>query len=570
MAKTNLSGSLGAAEESVFELKTGGKLSTVRLIEPVESGTKVAVWRAQRQDGGSVTVHALLPGASKRERETFVKAAQRIAAARAEQPLPGVSPIIEVIPAAAALIAELSPSGTLADLPVLDWEFTRKLGLVRRLALTLATLHKRGLFHGSLRPQNILLDDQFEPVVSEVGSIVLEDSFPGTAETRNEYWAYAAREVRQGQAPNARSDIFSLGRILQFVLSGDDPDEQDENLPKLDKLTEPPPGLVRIVRRATLRDPAQRYESVDQFLDELGRYHDAGAVGIAHPDGNEGKERRRETLPPGSIPDARESKSSVKVDSKKGEPSRPDSAKKSEPSKLAEGEKVRVAPMQFVTSATKRDSDDPVTATVAVVLGVLGIVACGVAAYLAYRTGEVRRVARIVGIIGALLGSVWLPGFSRWYVFRPIWAASCVALVLFGDPWEQVAAAGRRAQFSRGTPTQRAAAVVSLARGGRTNFREIDLTGVDFSGRALPGIDLSGSKLVGVNFERADMSNANFADADVGHADFRGARLQGAKISGSIGWRDAVCNDTTVMPDEWSCPGAKSNPRSDHDVAGSR
>ena len=62
------------------------------------------------------------------------------------------------------------------------------------------------------------------------------------------------------------------------------------------------------------------------------------------------------------------------------------------------------------------------------------------------------------------------------------------------------------------------------------------------------------------------MARVNFSDADIGHADFKGAKLDGAQVSGSVGWREAVCDDKTVMPAGWSCAG--SNPRSDHDVKG--
>jgi hypothetical protein len=574
VAKTRLSGVPSGPEAATFELKIGATLSNVRLTEPIEAGKKLSVWRGQREGGGSVTVHALMPGASKRERDTFFKAADRITQARGEQHLPGVVPIAEIVPSAGAYIAELAASGTLADLPVLDWEFTRKFGFVRRLALIVATMHKRGLFHGCMRPQNILLDEQFEPVVSDVGALVIEDSFPGTAETRHEYWAYTAREVRQGQAPNARSDIFSLGRLLHFVLAGDEPNELDENLPKLDRLADEAPGLVRIVRRATLRDAAQRYESVDQFLDELGRYQDAATVGIAHPDGLEGKERKRDSLLPGTLPEARPSGRGEsmrgaevkKAEPKKAEPAKPDAAKKTEPGKKPEADKVRVVPMQVVHSTASSEAADPISGVVAVVLGSLGLALLAVAGVLAYRSGEVTRAVQSVGIAGAVFGSAWLPGFGRWYLLRPGWVAACVALVVLGEPWELAASAGRKAKFSHGTPAQRAGAVVALARGGRTQFRELDLTGADFAGQSLPGVDFSGTKLTGARFERADVARVNFADADIGHADFKGAKLDGAQVSGSVGWREAVCDDKTVMPAGWSCAG--SNPRSDHDVKG--
>lgn len=560
MAKTRLSGIPQAPEVPAFELKIGARLSDVRLTEPIESGSKLALWRGRHDSGVACTVHALVAGATKRECDTFMKSAGRILAARAAQGFAGVSPIVEVVPAAVACIADFTASGTLADLPVLDWEFARKVAFLERLGLGLATLHERGIFHGCLRPQSIVLDEEFNPVVSDVGAIVLEDSFPGTADARNEYWAYAAREVRQGQAPNARSDVFSLGRLMQFVLTVVEPDEEDENLPKLDSLASEQVGMVRIIRRATLRDPAQRYETITQLLEELSRYQDINAVGIAHPEGLDGKERRRDSRLPGSAPEPRDSKSALAFDGKKPEASTVDSSKK------AVGEKPRTSRLPAAPVSEARGAVDPVTSTLAIVLGGLGFALLGLSLFLAYRAGQVTGAARSVEILGALLASTTLPGLSQWYVFRPVWAAACVALIVASAPTGLAASSGRQAKFSHGTPAQRGAFIVQFLREGRTEFRELDLAKADFTGQSLRGADFTGSKLTRAVFRGADLSKVNFSDADVTRADFGGADLENAEVSGSLGWRETICDEKTKMPVAWVCERAK--PASKHDVPG--
>lgn len=551
-----------------FEAKVGATVAGVRLTEPIESGAKLTCWRARRDVGGEVVVHTLSSDASKRERDTFVRAAQRIVDARKERHIPGVVPLSEVVPAAGAAIADFEASGTLADLPVLDWEFARKFALARRVGLILSGLHGRGLFHGCMRPQNVLLDSQFEPALSDVGALVIEDSFPGTADTRHEYWAYAAREVRQGQAPDARSDVFSLGRLLQFILLGDEPDEPDDNLPKLDALADAPAGLVRIVRKSTSRDAAQRYASVDEFLSDLDRYQDAGAVGLTHPDGLEGTERRRDSITMSS-PELRASmRGEPPVAEAKRSDSRLSDVGKADAATKADAEKARVVPMQVVRSTATVESIDPIGGRLAFALGFAGLLVFATGAGLAFRAGDVARNFQIVGVLGGVLLSAWLPGFSRWYLMRPLWAAIGVVLVIFGQPLEFAAAAGRQSKFSRGTPAQRGDALASLAQHGQTKFRDLDLTAADFSGHSLAGIDFTGTKLGGAKFERANLERVNFSDADIRRANFFGARLEGAQVSGSIGWREALCDERTTMPAGWSC--VDEAPKSDNDVAGLR
>ncbi len=547
---TQTAGSLSAAakaakaagaEEAAFELKPGATVVGVRLTEPMETGAKIASWRGQRSAGSPVTVHALLPGAKQRERDNFVKAAKRLAAIRAGQALPGVIPVNEVVLSADLYIAELSASGTMADLPVLDWEFNRKLGFVRRIGLILSQIHKNQLFHGCIRPQNILLDEQLEPVLSDIACVVIEDSFPGTAETRHEYWAYAAREVRQGQSPDARSDAFSFGRLLHFVLAGEDPDEPDDPIARLDRLRDAPPGLVRIIRKATQRDAGQRYASIDEMLDELGKYQQDG-VGVLHPEGLEGKERSKETPAEDSLRERKER----------------------EVKKAEEKPKVRQAPIQVVVGAGEPDVDDPLEGARALVVGGIGLGVVALAGYLAFRGGEVTKQVQALGYAGAVLGSALLPGTRRPYWVRPVWAALCVVLVWLGDPWTWAAGEGRRAQFLRGKPAQRVAVVVDMARRGKKEFRELDLSGLDFSGANLAGVDFARTNLSGARFEAADLSNTKLVDADISHAEFGGANLEGADVSSSNGWRDALCDAKTRMPDGWRCDHDK--PRSNQDI----
>ena len=102
-----------------FELRVGATLGDVRLVEPVETGTKISCWRAERRAGGQATVHALMSGASERERDTFLRAANRLASLHRDRPVAGLVPVESVVPDANIYIAYLSVSGSMADVPAL-------------------------------------------------------------------------------------------------------------------------------------------------------------------------------------------------------------------------------------------------------------------------------------------------------------------------------------------------------------------------------------------------------------------------------------------------------------------
>jgi len=79
-----------------------------------------------------------------------------------------------------------------------------------------------GMTHGDIKPANILYDRAGSAKVADFGLA----RFKGEAPKPGEVWGtpyYVAPEVVRGQAPNAGSDIYSLGGTLFHVLTGDPP-----------------------------------------------------------------------------------------------------------------------------------------------------------------------------------------------------------------------------------------------------------------------------------------------------------------------------------------------------------
>src|SRR6202012_220610 len=75
-----------------------------------------------------------------------------------------------------------------------------------------------GLIHGDLSPRQILISNQGEVKVGDFGQFALGD---GVSNIRSRpMLEYAAPEVVWGGAPDARSDVFSLGAILRAMLVG--------------------------------------------------------------------------------------------------------------------------------------------------------------------------------------------------------------------------------------------------------------------------------------------------------------------------------------------------------------
>jgi len=121
-----------------------------------------------------------------------------------------------------------------------------RLRVIRRIGEAVAFAHSRGAVHRDLKPQNVMLGEFGEVYVMDWGV----EAVAGTP-------AFRAPEARL----DWRSDIYSLGALLRFVL------------------TEPaPPALRAVAVKAMSREPAARYADARSLLADIERFEDGWAV----------------------------------------------------------------------------------------------------------------------------------------------------------------------------------------------------------------------------------------------------------------------------------------------------
>jgi predicted Ser/Thr protein kinase len=153
------------------------------------------------------------------------------------------------------------------------------LGIARGLAFA----HDHGLVHRDVKPQNVLLNGDGRPKVTDFGiarSLDIEHSVTQTGTvlgTSN----YIAPEQASGQRVDAQTDVYGLGVVLFELLTGDVPFEGEnfvavamrhinEPAPSVfDRRGDVPPRVVAAVDRALAKDPRDRFPSMDAFAAEL-------------------------------------------------------------------------------------------------------------------------------------------------------------------------------------------------------------------------------------------------------------------------------------------------------------
>ncbi|MEO6890058.1 MAG: serine/threonine-protein kinase [Ktedonobacteraceae bacterium] len=153
--------------------------------------------------------------------------------------------------------------------------------LFKNIAAALDYAHQQGVIHGSLKPSNILLDNQ-NALHSKIGEPKLTDFgmarlVKNTSSSNTNTALYMAPEQAKGQDPSESSDIYSLGIILYELCTGVQPFRSESPvaimMQHINVLPTPPilinanipPGLSEVILRSLAKDPATRFRTAAAF-----------------------------------------------------------------------------------------------------------------------------------------------------------------------------------------------------------------------------------------------------------------------------------------------------------------
>ncbi|MGY2260124.1 protein kinase domain-containing protein [Pseudomonas sp. SDO55104_S430] len=155
-------------------------------------------------------------------------------------------------------------------LPLAQWQ-----ELAERLLKAVGLLHRRQILHRDIKPENLLLGDDGELRLLDFGLAwcpgLSEDqpsTLPGTP-------SYIAPEGFRGDKPAPQQDLYAVGVTLYYLLTGHYPYGEIEAFqrPRFGVPVNPsryrpdlPEWLTQSLERAVAADPAQRFETAEEWL----------------------------------------------------------------------------------------------------------------------------------------------------------------------------------------------------------------------------------------------------------------------------------------------------------------
>jgi len=163
------------------------------------------------------------------------------------------------------------PGGTLENIRALRWSLEQKLAAFERLCEAVSFAHRLNVLHRDIKPANVLLTSTGLPVLIDFdlldAKIVTGDTHFGGLGTHD---FSAPEQLQQGDSATERSDIYSLGQVLSFMLT----EKPTSGYFWLEGI---PVSIAAVIKKATSSDPQLRHASVQNLLSELRAWRSRGA-----------------------------------------------------------------------------------------------------------------------------------------------------------------------------------------------------------------------------------------------------------------------------------------------------
>jgi hypothetical protein len=161
-----------------------------------------------------------------------------------------------------------------------------QIGLLVQALQALAYLHRRGVIHRDVKPDNMLvLNGQVR--VLDFGLAVAREQIGDVQNMMAGTLAYIAPEILRGQLPGKASDLYAIGVMAFEMFSGEHPfritsvdglirsiAEDAPNIELLDLSDQ----LVQVIAKLLAKDPEERYADAVDVIQALQGGHDESAA----------------------------------------------------------------------------------------------------------------------------------------------------------------------------------------------------------------------------------------------------------------------------------------------------
>ena len=272
---------------------TGTTVGRFKILARLGIGGMGEVYRAEdTRLRRVVAIKRLAPrlAGDKDEVHRFLREGQRASALNN----PNIASIYDVIEEKGEifLVMEFVEGRTLRDRLVQAIDLELFLSIAAQSCEALAAAHEKGILHGDIKPENIMLTTSGQVKLLDFGvarrlPTADDQTITGSLNALSAYApvagtpTYMPPEVLMGNLPDLRADVFAMGVVLYEMLGGRHPFMAPtktaiaagilhQEPPPLKTLAKDvPEPLSRVVAKALVKDPEKRYQNGRELANDI-------------------------------------------------------------------------------------------------------------------------------------------------------------------------------------------------------------------------------------------------------------------------------------------------------------
>lgn len=176
-------------------------------------------------------------------------------------------------------------------------------GLAENVCAAAKAPHDHGVIHRDISPSNVIVSHDGAHLI-DLGITSTRFACENHEEEHYGTWGFAAPEQYGFAQTDARSDVYSIGRLLGYMLTGVLPDDEtyEQRLHDPDAV---PPALLGVVACACAFEPSSRYQTAEELaqaarsaLEQQDVREEAPAAPPEHDDAPQAEQRSQDSPAP--------------------------------------------------------------------------------------------------------------------------------------------------------------------------------------------------------------------------------------------------------------------------------
>ncbi len=156
------------------------------------------------------------------------------------------------------LVLEYVEGKNLKNFKIINWTFSKKLFLIKKIVEGINALHKAGILHLDLKPSNILISKEGDVKIADFS---VSKNILSHTESKGGSLRFIAPEQLLDDEVDERTDIYQLGLLMKWILI-----ENNENYSKENPDTvNIPLYMEKIINKCLSPDKSERFENVNKI-----------------------------------------------------------------------------------------------------------------------------------------------------------------------------------------------------------------------------------------------------------------------------------------------------------------